>query len=52
MKNAASPATQHTMSPKLVGKWETEYLNTTFPLPALPHAGNGVKAKDDKYVHI
>ena len=35
-QNAAlSSTTQRAMHPELGGKWETEYLNTTLPLPTL-----------------
>ena len=32
---ALSSATQHAMLPEIGGKWETECLNTRFPLPTL-----------------
>ena len=40
---ALSSATQHAMSPEIGGKWGTECLNPTFPLPTLLYAGYSVK---------
>ena len=37
-----SSATQHAMLPEFGGMWETECLNTRFPLPALLCAGYSV----------
>ena len=40
--NDLSFATQHAMPPKFDGKWETECLNTKFPLVTLLCAGYSV----------
>ena len=40
---ALSSATQHAMPPESGTKWETECLNTKFPLPTLPCAGFSMK---------
>ena len=40
---ALSSATHHAMPPEFGGKWGTECLNTTFPLPTLLCAGYNVK---------
>ena len=40
---APSSATQYAMPPDFSGKWGTECLNTTFPLPTLLCAGYSMK---------
>ena len=42
---ALSSVTQHAMPPEFEGKWETECLNTGFPLPTMLCAGYSVKLK-------
>ena len=42
---ALCSATQYAMPPKFVRKWETECLNTRFPLPTLLCAGYSVMLK-------
>ena len=43
-ENAAlNPATQHAMPPEFGRKWQTECLNTRFPLPTLLCAGYSMK---------
>ena len=49
MKSAAlSSATQHAMPSEIGRKWETECLNTRFPVPSLLWAGYSVKLIIDK----
>ena len=43
ISTALSSTTQHAMPPKFGRKWETECLNTRFPLPTLLGAGYSVK---------
>ena len=44
---ALSSATQHVMPPEIGGKWGTEYLNNSSPLPTLLCAGHSVKLNNN-----
>ena len=43
LSEALSSTTQHAVPPEIGRKWETECLNTRFPMPTLLYAGYSVK---------
>ena len=45
---ALSSTTQHAMPREFGGKWGTEWLNTTSPLPSMMRAGNSVTLKKNR----